>query len=435
MCCTIRQCNPQKLDMRVKDLLHIFTERRYLLPRRFVLLIGVVLGFISCHSRSLASNLLSNVAWLQQFRGLEESIVKTDFIPAAVNWQMIPSATRVFLAAVELDPSNASAITGLAFTAAAEGDLKTAVSEMQRSVYHKPTTVRLFVLGNLMHTTGNDHIALRYWRLAEASPYFYRVAERFELSGDMEKALELYQRVVQINPEDEEAFLKMGQIYFGKGDYLAAKDAFVANVTLHPNRAGYAWLGRCLEANGELEEAIQAYASAAELGELWYGYLAVGDLHMRLGNYMQAEESYLSARERFPGVLLVDLRLGDLALDLEQYDRAWFYIQSAQQRNPDHPLVTYAVGRWYYRKGDYKLASEQLEQALEHGLQADFWFYKMLADSYFRTDRYCQAIDCYLTALRFTERLSKEHAFICGRVEQLSDGCPIRALMIEDSCE
>jgi len=367
---------------------------------------------------------------------VEESIVETDFILSVVNWQMIPSATRAFLAAVELDPSNASAITGLAFAAAAEGDLKTAVAEMQRSVYHKPTAVRLLVLGNLMHTTGNDHIALQYWRLAEASPYFYRVAERFELSGDMENALELYQRVVQINPKYEKAFLKMGQIYFGKGDYLAARDAFVANVTLYPNRAGYAWLGRCLEANGDLEEAIQAYARAAELGELWYGYLAVGDLHMRLGNYMQAEESYLRARERFAGVLLVDLRLSDLALELEQYDRAWSYLQSAQQRDPDHPLVAYAVGRWYYRKGDYKLASEQLEQALEHGLQADFWFYKTLADSYSRTDRYCQAIDCYLTALRFAEgRLEEQHVFICERLEQLSDSCLIRIQMIEDSCK
>ena len=113
---------------------------------------------------------------------------------------------------------------------------------------------------------------------------------------------------------------------------------FESKVALAPDRLGYAWLGRTHHAVGETDAAIDAYIEAANLGEIWYGYMAIGDLYFRRGDYELTKEWYFRAQRIYPDVLLINVRLGDIALREGHHEQAWSYFQIALDQAPDHPL-------------------------------------------------------------------------------------------------
>jgi tetratricopeptide (TPR) repeat protein len=401
---------------------------RLLLPAGFILML-----LLTC-ARPLASALLSNIGWLTGVRGLEkEGITVMSLAPIHSGWEVSSCTRNSFFLALAVNGKNGSASAGLGLVYAIEEKIDQSLFWLQESVKNRPNAVTLLLLGNLVQAENGDE-ALQYWRLAGASQYFCTLAHVRESLGDVDQALALYQRAARIDPEVDKVYLEIGRIYFEGGDFHRASDAFTVNVSLRPNRAGYAWLGRSLEVLENTDAAIQVYAQAAELGELWHGYLAIGDLYLQMGRYGHAEMWYLSAHERFPNTSLINLKLSEVALRQDQHDLAWAYIESASEQAPGDPLVAYYSGRWFYRKGDYVVASIWLEEALHRGLQGDYWFYKTLADAYYKLGTCDQAFDNYLVALQLTGT-NDEQRFICARIKDLARRCEVKDSVLVETCE
>jgi tetratricopeptide (TPR) repeat protein len=77
--------------------------------------------------------------------------------------------------------------------------------------------------------------------------------------GEYVKALEQFQLAVQINPNEVNSYLGMGLVQFELGQTDRALASFTRAGQLAPSPLAWFWIGRCREARGENDLAIQAY--------------------------------------------------------------------------------------------------------------------------------------------------------------------------------
>jgi predicted O-linked N-acetylglucosamine transferase (SPINDLY family) len=216
--------------------------------------------------------------------------------------------------ATELDPGQASAWNNLATIQAARGDLQAAVALWQRAVdlepeaadlranlgkalrgLGKPAEAREHLEKALALAPGNGSAALDLagilaaeGRGAEAADLLGRHAggdpEAWMALGDLQagagrfvEAEAAYRTALRVSPRTAEAHLGLANLYLSADAPAEAYDAAERMLYARPDHPGaYVALGRALLALGRVEEAVDAFASAANLD------LGSASLHHRL---------------------------------------------------------------------------------------------------------------------------------------------------------
>ena len=80
------------------------------------------------------------------------------------------------------------------------------------------------------------------------------------MDNDNEKALECYEKTIQINPKNEDAIFNKGLIKAEQNKLEEAKDCFKEVVKINNNYAyGYYALAMAYEAEGMLKDALSNY--------------------------------------------------------------------------------------------------------------------------------------------------------------------------------
>ncbi len=366
---------------------------------------------------------LSNDGWVRLLRCWTEHSVVHEYPSGCAVVDLIAPAIDRFRAARRLDSSNASAAAGLGWTQMWAGDRD--ASEFAQEVAAMRGSAIAWLFAAILHDQNSEHaLALQAWRTAGAAPYYYTKAETVEASGDTKTALVLYRLAVEIDPRFAKGFLKIGILLYNQGEFTLAVQAFQMALSNAVNRETYAWLGRAYQAMGNQMEAVRAYEKAAVLGELWYGYVALGNLYYQQGDYQLAEDWYLRAKNVFPSVSSLNIYLGDVALARHQYEESWAYYQNAlSMGSPPSPRLYYSIGNWFYAQDDYRSALGSYEMALQNGLQPDYWYLKAYADSHKRVGNCRQALQNYRAALEFVSVASPENAYLDGQIRQLEQTC------------
>jgi len=244
----------------------------------------------------------------------------------------------------------------------------------------------------------------------------------FAEKREFRTALKGFEAAAAISPErpthysaDSEAAIV--SIYCRLGDYeealrhcknleAIARKIAVARTSLAGLTAMvYAEKAREKEIEGKYEEAIQDYTRAAEVSPHPAGaYVAIGELHLRMENYKEAQKCFaLAAEAGFP---MAHAGLGDILKaqgkpddaekeyaaceklfsdlidrnpdDASRYnDLAWFYAtrdrkldkgaelaRKALVLSPDSPEYLDTLAELYYRKGDREAATREIEKAI-----------------------------------------------------------------------
>lgn len=90
-----------------------------------------------------------------------------------------------------------------------------------------------------------------------------RDAEAAFEKGEFPKALELYQRALELDPKRYEAALYIGDIYYKTAEQLKANEWFARAVAIDPNReAAYRYWGDSLMKQGKVTEAGDKFVEA-----------------------------------------------------------------------------------------------------------------------------------------------------------------------------
>jgi tetratricopeptide (TPR) repeat protein/predicted Ser/Thr protein kinase len=229
---------------------------------------------------------------------------------------------------------------------------------------------------------------------------------RYDVAGNLDQAIEHFERAVQFDPRYALAHGALGEALWRKS--RASGDAKLAARALeHGERAVqldptlpkvrtslaaiYTTSGREEDAVRELKEALKIAPGSAEASR------ELARVYTSQGRLSEAEAAYREAIAARPTDWYGYLLLGLLHNEKREYDKAIAVFKQARDLTPDNELIYRNLGASFLAAGQYDEAVSHLQQSLK--LKPSATTYASLGAAYFRRRRYADALAAVETAL------------------------------------
>jgi tetratricopeptide (TPR) repeat protein len=204
------------------------------------------------------------------------------------------------------------------------------------------------------------------------APIFNKRGNVLNAVGDLEHAIEDYTQAIAIDPRYAQAFNNRGVVYKIKGDFGRAAEDFLEAVRLDPRYAqAFGNLGGVYCYRGELDRAIDAYNQAVRLDpEFAEGYFGRGLAFCIQGEFSRGVEDYNRAiglnpnyTEAYNNRGVAQKDMGDLTSAVESFNHALAL-------NSRYAQAYYGRGLAFMAQGIYDRAQDDLKTACVLGLSA-----------------------------------------------------------------
>jgi len=131
---------------------------------------------------------------------------------------------------------------------------------------------------------------------------------------EYDKAIECYQKAIEIDPDYGGAYKGMGTAYFYKENYEKAIECYQKAVDIDPEDAGaYNNMGLAYSNKGNDDKAIECYQKAIEIDpDYAAAYYNMGLAYSNKGNHDKAIECYQKAIEIDPDLAAAYYNMGNL---------------------------------------------------------------------------------------------------------------------------
>ncbi len=214
-------------------------------------------------------------------------------------------------------------------------------------------------------------------------------------------ALQCFERIIQINPIEAQAFFNLGVAYQENNELNKAIESYLQAIELNPQDAAtYNNLGVLYQENNELDKAIESYLQAVEFNPQYAAaYNNLGNAYKDNNELDKAIESYLQAIEFNPQDAAVYYNLGILYQKNNELDKAIESYLQAVELNPQYAAAYNNLGLSYIIVEDYKKALEVFSKYVD--LSPDDWI------GYFHLARINSILENAEEAFKFL-RLAKE---------------------------
>ncbi len=205
-----------------------------------------------------------------------------------------------------------------------------------------------------------------------------RVADYCVMNQNLAKAIELYQKVLDSDPNAENIRLKLALSHVAQGDKRNAIAILEELVKREPLRYQiFTLIGELYEESKDFDLALHNYRLSLSVNpDQLPPHLKIVLLQMKAGRPKEALAQLDEAREKFPNTPQISYFYGLVYGDLKDYPRALENFEEAYRlalvSNPD---LLDAVFRFYYgaaleRTGHFDAAVEQFRKAIE--LKSDY---------------------------------------------------------------
>jgi tetratricopeptide (TPR) repeat protein len=223
-----------------------------------------------------------------------------------------PDAEKAYNKAIEAEPDNEEALTGLAMLYSDLGDNKRAIEKLKTATEKNPNERTLIALGQAyeqIHDYKNAAETLQ--KALEMQPDNPRLqkglANDLMLSDQLEEALSLFQKLGAEEPTDVQLKLRVAEIYRVKHDYVNAAEALKKAKAIEPQNMEVRYEEvRLLEAQSKYPEAVallkglveetnKAKYTAAETAARATLLEELGSLYRSAGQYTESVDAYRKA--------------------------------------------------------------------------------------------------------------------------------------------
>jgi tetratricopeptide (TPR) repeat protein len=198
------------------------------------------------------------------------------FLKGMEAWEKLydEEARKLLEKAVEIDPDFAMAYLYLSTAYESQNDIKARDEALERAMTFSPKTTekeRLWIEAcyarYIEKDTGKYFSSLQ--EIAEKYPKEKRIHQslgRYYQSRNRDKAIEEYNKVLELDPNYGLALNQIGYTYWGMGNYEKAIEYLKKYASISPGEANpYDSLGEVYFGKGDLEEAIASYKKALEI--------------------------------------------------------------------------------------------------------------------------------------------------------------------------
>lgn len=303
-----------------------------------------------------------------------------------LNGRSTDDSIRLFSEASHLDPSSLIPLTALVeaeikkFESSKDpANLSQAQEYLQMAGSLNPDSVKVHLAeGKLAEVRGKLEKALEdYLRVKELEPNnidaFVLVAGVYDKLDMPEKAIQEYQRAIKLDPDFYEPYQYFGVFYYFRGKYSDAAEQFRKVIQRAPRMyRAYMNLDASLEALGSYEEAEQVLRTSLHLGPTAGALNNMGAL---LASENRDGEAVLYSRQAVelnPSDYLYRLNLADSYRRLgraieaqKEYRKAIDSARSELKQNPKSGYVRAFVAYFSARLGDPHRAEDEIAQALQ----------------------------------------------------------------------
>ncbi|MBK6428594.1 MAG: tetratricopeptide repeat protein [Blastocatellia bacterium] len=189
--------------------------------------------------------------------------------------------------------------------------------------------------------------------LVEARQQYLQVADSYARSGKTQKALEVYQKIADLDPENTSVRIKLAETYLRENMREQAHDAYVA-------------AGTELIRKGKVDIGLDACLQALAINpESKAALSAVSDAYISRGEPMRAIDLLKTAFDKNPGdVELIEV-LGRTYLAADMMGEAESAFTTLVQLDKSRYQNVLDVGRKYAQHGQLDRAAEQLDRCVD----------------------------------------------------------------------
>ncbi|MEW5802528.1 MAG: tetratricopeptide repeat protein [bacterium] len=160
-------------------------------------------------------------------------------------------------------------------------------------------------------------------------------------------------------------YLNMGTYYFGQGNTEKAVEQFQAVLKVNPNDVfTHFVLGYIYDQTGKTDQAIREFEETLRLDPRYVSaYNDLGTVYNRLGQYDKALEQFRKALELNPDYEESVENMGVVYFSMKDYDQAMKYFEQSRQMNLKNHKAYNNIGSVYLVRGDYQKAKEYIEKS------------------------------------------------------------------------
>ncbi len=221
-------------------------------------------------------------------------------------------------------------------------------------------------LGNLYLKKGDSGKAQEYFiRAADISPRsgIYRsLVDVFQGAGEYEKALDVLNQSLELNPRDAEAYMRMGEIYRGMGNYEKAAERYEEALKIRPGHPDiYINLGEIYAGKGEYEKAGEYLTRAADIAPRPGTFRSLAEVFRKMGELERAREYLEKVLDITPGHPEIYMSMGEIYRSMGNYEKAAEYLIRAADISPRSGIYR-SLANLFRGIGEFEKALEYLEK-------------------------------------------------------------------------
>ncbi|MEZ2225964.1 TIGR04372 family glycosyltransferase [Microcoleus sp.] len=221
----------------------------------------------------------------------------------------------------------------------------------------------------------------------------------------LEKAIENFQNAITLSPDWSEAHYHLGNAFYLKKQLKAAIECYERVITLQPNETVYFQLGRTLMSDKQPENAIQNFQKVLEFDP------HRSDAHWHIGMVLHEQDKLQEAVTYYRKALAIPnqpsehyyyLFLGNVLSEIEQYDEAFVCWQKVIELKPEwiEIYASIAIRYWFLGKLDewFSVLDRGLEvkQSLAKAHQLDKMGIQFLTEEWAEAIGHISLLDYYV---------------------------------------
>jgi tetratricopeptide (TPR) repeat protein len=315
-------------------------------------------------------------------------------------------AMAAYKKALEIDPGNEDAMTGLATVYADLGDNKAAADMLQKVADKDPNPRSLTSLASVYEQLKDYSLAAEMLRRAlDQQPgntdLKHALAEDLLLSDQLDDALKLYQDAVAEDPKDEHSELRISQIYRQKRDFAKAREAADKAKEMAPDDLEVQFNDvNLLEAEGKIPDAIKTLKgileatakkgySASEKSSRSFLLQTLAELQRTIEQYNSAIDTFRQLAELDPDSgAKIEAEIIETYREAKEFPKAETEMDAAAKKYPNDRFITTARAAVLSDLGKTDQAVAETRKLL--GGKNDREVYLNLADIYEKSKNFAE---------------------------------------------
>jgi tetratricopeptide (TPR) repeat protein len=242
------------------------------------------------------------------------------------------------------------------------------------------------------------------------------LGELYESSGEYEKALENYKQSLMLDASEPRNHLRLADMQMRMKRFDdAVETARLARARFHDNpQTGYL-LAMTLSQAKKHTEAMTAYAEALEDFRNGHEEFLTAQFYFSYG--VAAEEAGLGEKAATLLKKSIELDPGSAAQAYNYLGFMWVdrgeHLEEALELEPDNGAFLDSSGWFYFKKGDYAKALQQLLKAADNTKPDDSVVFEHMGDTYQKLEKPALALQFWQKALT----LDRENKTIADKIE------------------